>query len=343
MRIVIDAMGGDHAPQEIIKGAVEAAKESDIEVVLVGRAEEILRCMQGMGMENLPKGVEIANAAQVVDMEDEPTRVLREKKDSSMCVMLNMLRDGQADAAVSAGSTGALLTGATLIVKRVRGIRRAALSPVIPNDSGGCILIDSGANPDCSAEYLVQFAFMGAAYAKCVMGRERPRVGLLNIGAEESKGTALQLETYALLKKAGQLGKINFIGNIEARDVMMNAADVIVCDGFSGNILLKAMEGMGLYISGLLKKLFLKGIKNKLAALILKKDIYAMKKSLDYSEVGGSIFLGISKPVIKAHGSSNAHAIKCAVMQAEKAARSGVIKEITDALEDIKLLSDDAQ
>lgn len=343
MRIAVDAMGGDNAPMEIIKGAFAAAEELGVDVVLVGSTEEILRCMEKMGMGNLPKGVEIANATQVITMEDDPAKAVREKKDSSMSVMLNMLRDGEADAAVSAGSTGALLSGATLTVKRIRGIRRAALAPIIPNEHGGCILVDSGANTECSAEYLVQFAFMGSVYAKCVLECKNPRVALLNIGAEESKGTALHQETYRLLKIASENGKINFAGNIEARDVMMGKADVIVADGFSGNILLKAMEGMGLYIVGQLKKLFLKSLKNKLSALVLKKDIYSLKKAMDYEEVGGSIFLGITRPVIKAHGSSKANGIKSAIAQAAKAGSSDMIDEINASLEDIRLIMADAE
>ncbi|MBO4330700.1 MAG: phosphate acyltransferase PlsX [Oscillospiraceae bacterium] len=343
MRIAVDAMGGDNAPLEIIKGSFAAAAELGADVILVGAAEEILRCLEKMGVDNLPKGVEIANATQIITMEDDPAKAVREKKDSSMSVMLNMLRDGEADAAVSAGSTGALLSGATLTVKRIRGIRRAALAPIVPNEHGGFILVDSGANTECSAEYLVQFAFMGSVYAKCVLGCDKPRVALLNIGEEETKGTALRQETYQLLKTASERGKINFTGNIEARDVMLGKADVVVADGFSGNILLKAMEGMGLYIVGQLKKLFMKSLKNKLSALVLKKDIYAIKKAMDYEEVGGSIFLGITRPVIKAHGSSKANGIKSAIALAAKAASSEMVEEINASLEDISLLLTDAK
>lgn len=343
MKIAVDAMGGDNAPVEIIKGALDAAQEPGTEVVLVGSAEQILRCLDSMGIKNLPRGVEITNTTETVTMEDDPAKAVREKKNSSMAVILNMLRDGQADAAVSAGSTGALLSGATLVVKRIRGIRRAALAPIIPNESGGCIIVDSGANVDCSAEYLVQFAFMGAYYAKCMLGRDEPRVGLLNIGVEKGKGDALRQETYQYLTRAAHDGKINFVGNIEARDVMNGAVDVVVSDGFSGNVLLKAMEGMALYMSGQIKKIFFKNLRTKLGALLVKGEMGSFRKKMDYSEVGGSIFLGISKPVIKAHGSSNARAIKCAIAQAVTIASSNMIGEISGHIEDMKLSAENIQ
>lgn len=337
MKIIVDAMGGDNAPLEIIKGAVAAVEELKAEIILVGNGEEILRCIQKLGMNNIPKGIEIANASEVVEMEDDPSKAVREKKDSSMTVMLNMLRDGAAEAAVSAGSTGALLSGATLIVKRIRGIRRAALAPIIPGRKGGSVLIDCGANAECTPEYLLQFAYMGTAYAKYMFNIERPAIGLLNIGSEEHKGTELQKETYKLLKEASEQDKLNFIGNIEGRDVFEGRADVIVADGYSGNILLKAIEGTALYLTGELKRLFYKNIKTKLAALLIKNEIKDFKKKLDYGEVGGSIFLGIAKPVIKAHGSSDAKAIKSAIGQAMKIASTDMIKEISSRMDDMKL------
>jgi len=335
VKIIVDAMGGDNAPLEIIKGAVAAVEELKAEIILVGN--EILRCIQKLGMNNIPKGIEIANASEVVEMEDDPSKAVREKKDSSMTVMLNMLRDGAAEAAVSAGSTGALLSGATLIVKRIRGIRRAALAPIIPGRKGGSVLIDCGANAECTPEYLLQFAYMGTAYAKYMFNIERPAIGLLNIGSEEHKGTELQKETYKLLKEASEQDKLNFIGNIEGRDVFEGRADVIVADGYSGNILLKAIEGTALYLTGELKSLFYKNIKTKLAALLIKNEIKDFKKKLDYGEVGGSIFLGIAKPVIKAHGSSDAKAIKSAIGQAMKIASTDMIKEISSRMDDMKL------
>ena len=245
MRILVDAMGGDLAPKAAALGAIRAAQELGTEVVLVGRGEAILQCLKENGVETLPKGVEIANAEDVVDMHDDPAAVVRKRKDSSMVVGLRMLAEGGGDAFISAGSTGALLTAATLVVKRIKGIRRAAMGPVIPTKAGGgAVLIDCGANAECTPEFLLQFAFMGSYYAQKTLKLGRPRVGLLNIGTEDSKGGALQKEAYALLKKAGDAGYLNFIGNVEARDVPLGGADVVVADGFAGNVLLKGIEGM---------------------------------------------------------------------------------------------------
>ena len=213
MKIIIDAMGGDNAPEEIVRGAAQAAKEFGVSLVLVGRETEVRRCLADCGAEGAP-GITVVNASEVVTMEDDPSTATRLKKDSSLTVGLTLLHDGGGDAFVSAGSTGALLTGATLIVKRIRGIRRACLAPVMPNGDKGALLIDCGANAECSEEYLLQFAYMGSFYAKKLLGYESPRVALLNIGAEESKGTALQKNTYALLKQAGEAGRIRFVGNI---------------------------------------------------------------------------------------------------------------------------------
>lgn len=341
MKIVVDAMGGDKAPLEIVKGAIRAVEELDTDVILVGSGEEILRCIQSLGMNNLPKGIEIAHTSEVITMEDEPTMVLREKKDSSMGVSLRLLKDGTGDAMVSAGSTGALLSGATLLVKRIRGIRRAALAPVMPTDRGGSIIIDCGANAENTVEYLTQFASMGSAYAKCVLGRADPKVALLNIGEEPTKGDALHKEAYAELSKMKEHGMLNFVGNIEGRDILEGNADVIVCDGWSGNILLKGMEGVGLFILRELKSTFKKNLRTKLAAALVKKDIYDLKSRLDYSETGGSILLGISKPVIKAHGSSDANAIKNAIAQAVRCVSGGVVEEIAANVAEIKAAEDE--
>lgn len=333
MKIIVDAMGGDHAPMEIVKGAVRAVEELNTEVMLVGAAEAILRCVQDLGMENLPKGLEIANASQIVTMEDDPARAVREKKDSSMSVMLYKLRDGEGDAAVSAGSTGALLSGATLVVKRVRGVRRAALAPVLPTANGGTVLIDCGANAECTPEYLQQFAYMGDALARCSLGRQQPKIGLLNIGTEDTKGTTLQKETYALLMQDKAAGKLNFIGNVEARDVLSGVCDVLVTDGFSGNVLLKTMEGTAKYMSEGLKKVFYANLKSKLAGLLVKSGLSGFKKSMDYTEVGGTVFLGITKPVIKAHGSCDAKAVFSAIRQAVTLAGSDVTSRLSEMLE----------
>ena len=324
MRILVDAMGGDNAPDQIALGAIQAAKDFGCEAVLVGRGEAILQALKDQGIETLPKGVEIANADDVVDMHDDPATVVKKKKDSSMVVGLTMLKEGGGDAFVSAGSTGALLSAATLIVRRVKGIRRAAMGPQIPTKTGReCVLIDCGATADCTPEFLLQFAFMGSYYAEKVLGIENPRVALLNIGAEDSKGGELQKAVYPLLKQAGEAGKINFTGNIEARDVPLGGADVVVSDGFSGNILLKGIEGTALFMASMMD-MFKKNLLTKLAALLCMDGVKAFKKKMDYRETGGTALIGLNKPVIKAHGSSDALAIRNAIRQAIGAVEADV-------------------
>ena len=337
MKIIIDAMGGDNAPVEIVKGALQGQKRFGVDVVLTGDTTEILKALESCGESTLPKGVEIAHADEVVEMCDDPATVFRRKKNTSMGLGLNMVKDGKGDAFISAGSTGALLTGATLIVKRVRGIRRAAMAPLIPTSTGKAVLIDCGANADCTAEYLVQFAYLGSFYAQRVMGIEKPRVGLLNIGAEDSKGTDLQRETLALLREAGEAGHLNFIGNIEAKEAIKGGCDVIVTDGFSGNVMLKTMEGVGSLAGTALKGIFKKNLLTKLAALDVMPCLISFKAMMDPNKVGGTAFVGISKPVIKAHGSSNAEAIENAIGQAVQFAGSGIIADIESNIELMKI------
>lgn len=328
MKIILDAMGGDNAPRAAVEGAFLAVKEFGTEVVLVGREDALLEAVHTLGVRTLPPGVTIQNASEVVEVADNPATAFRDKKDSSLTVALTLLRDGGGDAVVSAGSTGALLSAATLLVRRVRGIRRAAMAPLIPTAGGKLVLIDCGANAECTPEYLVQFAFMGNDYARRALGLDAPRVGLLNIGAEPEKGTPLQQETYALLREAGDAGRIRFVGNVEARDALLGAVDVLVTDGFSGNIFLKAVEGTGLFLSGEVKKLFLKNVATKLSAFAMRSGLAAFKKLLDYREVGGTAFLGITKPVVKAHGSSDAYAFRSAIRQAAELAGSGLVEDI---------------
>ena len=320
MKIIIDAMGGDNAPLEIVKGALLGMEHWGVEVLLTGDTEAILRALRDCGHDTIPRGMEIVHTTETVEMCDDPSKVFRHKKDTSMGVGLTLLRDGKADALVSAGSTGALLAGATLITKRIRGIRRAAMAPVIPTTGGKAVLIDCGANAECTPEYLMQFAYLGSFYASRVLGLERPRVGLLNIGAEDSKGTDLQRETLALLRKAGEEGHLNFIGNIEAKEAIKGGCDVIVTDGFSGNILLKTMEGTAMFMSDMMKQMFYRNPLTMLGALLCKKGINGIRKTMDYRETGGSIVIGISRPVIKAHGSSDDAAIRGAIRQAIRAA-----------------------
>lgn len=330
MKIIVDAMGGDNAPRSNVEGSVKAVKELDVEVVLVGRGEEILACFKELGYDDLPRGIEIAHASEVVEICDNGAFAFKEKKDSSLTVGLNLLKAGGGDAFVSAGSTGALLSAATLLIKRIKGIRRAALCPLVPTAGGGALLIDCGATAEGTPEYLLQFAFMGAYYAEQVMGRPEPRVGLLNIGAEESKGTELQRETWKLLKKADEEGRLHFVGNVEAKEAVLGAADVIVTDGYSGNIFLKTMEGAGGFLAGELKKIYKKNLLTKLSALLVKDGIREFKRLMDAREVGGTALIGISKPVIKAHGSSDGYAIHNAIRQAKQFARSGIIEDIME-------------
>ena len=303
--------------------------------MLVGRGEAILKSLSALGLDTLPKGVEIANAEDVVEMTDDPANVVRTRRESSMVVGLRMLSEGAGDAFISAGSTGALLRAATLVVKRVKGIRRAALCPEIPTKTGSTLLIDCGANAECTPEFLAQFAVLGSIYAQRVQGKAQPKVALLNIGTEEGKGTQLQKATFAMLQKAQDMGILQFVGNMEARDVMSGQVDVLVADGFSGNVLLKTIEGTASFMSGMLKEMFGKNLLTKVAALFCRDGIAAFKKKLDYREVGGTMLLGISKPVVKAHGSSDARAIRSAVRQAMEAANGGMaaaLKEQVQAL-----------
>ena len=325
MRIIIDALGGDNAPDEIVLGAVQAAKEFQTEIVLVGRGEDILRGMKANGLDTLPEGVEIANAEDMVDMHDDPTQVVQQHKNSSMVVGLKMLADGAGDAFISAGNTGALLTAGTLLVKRIRGIRRAAFAPLFPTKA---VLIDAGANAECTPEFLMQFGCMGSLYAQKALGIAKPRVALLNNGTEDSKGDELHKQAYALLKKADENGLIHFAGNIEGRNVLLGEADVIVADGFSGNVLLKSIEGTAIFMSGMMKKMFKRNLFSKLGYLLCKPGVKEIKKMMDYRETGGSVLVGLNKPVIKAHGSSDARAIRGAVKQAIEAASSGFCEEI---------------
>lgn len=337
MRVIIDAMGGDNAPKAPVLGALRAKRELGVDITLVGKHEEIERYLDG------EKGVEIVDARDVITMEDDPSTATRRKKGSSMAVALTMLREGKGDAVVSAGSTGALLTGATLTVKRIRGIRRAALAPVIPNGGKGVMLIDCGANVECTSEYLLQFAFMGSFYSKHILGVASPKVGLLNNGTEDSKGGELQKQSYAILKKAGDEGRINFIGNVEGSSALSGEVDVIVTDGFTGNILLKGCEGMIKFLMGQLKGVFLSSTKNKLAALMLKSDFAKLKDMMDVNKIGGTALLGISKPVIKAHGSSNDEAVFSAIRQAVRFAQAGVIEEIENNIEYMRLATGETE
>ena len=333
MKVILDAMGGDLAPEAAVLGALDANRDFGAQVTLVGKSEEILEILRKSGCNNLPEGMEIAGAEDVVDMHDDPSKVIHQRKNSSMVVGLRMLAQEQGDAFVSAGSTGALLTGATLLVKRIKGIRRASMGPSIPNKKGGnTVIVDCGANAECTPEFLLQFGLVGSAYAKKRLGVENPKVGLLNIGTEDSKGTQLQKDAYALLTDAAQKGLLNFVGNVEARDVPLGAVDVVVCDGFSGNVLLKSIEGTAMFVGSLMKKMFKKNALSKLGYLLCSSGVKDMMKLLDYHEIGGTQLLGIQKPVIKAHGASDRLAFRNAIRQAMEAAENDITPELEEAL-----------
>ena len=340
MKIILDAMGGDHAPEAPVLGALQAVKDFDAQIILMGRGPEILDVLKKNGIEDLPDGVQIAHADDVVDMHDDPADAVRKKKNSSMMLGLRMLAEGEGDAFISAGSTGALLSGATLLVKRVKGVRRAAMGPSIPNKKGGkTVILDCGANAECTPEFLLQFALMGTLYAKKNMGIQSPRIGLLNIGTEDSKGGQLQKDTYALLTKAAQQGLMNFVGNVEARAVPLGEVDVVVCDGFSGNVLLKSIEGTAMFMGSLMKhKIFKRSVYSRVGYLFCRRGVNDVMKMMDYREIGGTPFLGIKKPVIKAHGSSDARAFRNAVKQAMEVAESDISAELEQGLAAMKEL-----
>ena len=330
MKIIIDAMGGDHAPQATVEGAVQAAEKYGCNIVLVGKQEEIDPILAGRCADKIT----VRHASEVITMEDKYSTAFRQKKDSSMTVGLNMLNTGEGDVLISAGSTGALLTGATLLNKRIKGIRRAALGAPVPQKTGGfALLMDSGANAECTPEFLLQFAYMGSLYMKTQYAIEHPRVALINNGTEEGKGDTLRHEAYDLLKKAHEEGRINFIGNMEGREVLSGAADVLVCDGFTGNVLMKTIEGTAGFIMKELKNIMYANLPSKLAALVLKPGLTRLKNMMDYKTIGGVPLLGVSKPVIKAHGSSDARAFCSACEQAMLFAHSGFISQVENNVE----------
>jgi len=333
MRIIIDAMGGDNAPEAAVAGACRAAAELGCDITLVGDEARVRALLP----EGAAERVRIVHAAETVEMEDKALSAVMKKRDSSMSVALKLLSEGEGDALVSAGSTGALLTAATLTVKRIRGIRRAALGPLLPTKRGQVLLIDSGANINCPAEYLLQFAYMGHFYMKDVAGVPSPRIALLNNGTEETKGTEALQEAHALLRAARDAGRLNFIGNMEGRDIFSGEADVIVCDGFAGNIALKTVEGTASFLMSHIKTVFTKNIFSKLAYLLVRGGLREMRKMMDYKEVGGAPMLGLTRPVIKAHGSSDEKAFVSAVAQAKSFAESGFIAHMSESIDEMTL------
>jgi len=322
VRIAIDAMGGDNAPQATVGGTLEAARTyPDVTFILVGDEQQIKQQIGTSPVGN----IEIVHTTEVIEAEDEPVRAVRRKKDSSMVVAARMVKEGQADGLVSAGNTGALMTCGLLVVGRVSGVERPALASVWPTMGGnGVLVLDVGANMDAEAQHLYQYAMMSNVYAKEVLGLDRPRIGLLNVGTEAGKGDKLRKEVYPLFEQ----GRFHFVGNIEARDAMNDVCDVLVTDGFTGNNMLKLVEGVGLGMFDQLKGIFLAGTLSKLAALILKPGLKAFKKKFDYKEYGGAPLLGIEGAVIKAHGSSDVRAFQMAIKQAQQFIAGNVLEQI---------------
>lgn len=331
MKVVVDAYGGDNAPREIVLGAVNAVKEEQgFNVVLVGKAEEIEALLTEFDADRTR--IEIVDARDVITNDDVPTEAIRRKKDSSLVKAFGVLSsDPQAEALVSAGSSGAVLTGGMLLVRRIKGVTRAGLAPVLPTVKGGLVtLVDCGANADCKPQQLVQFARFGVALAKSQMGIQNPKIGLLSNGTEDKKGNELTTQAFALLKEEKDL---NFVGNMEARELLSGDYDVVVSDGFSGNIALKACEGTALAFMSILKEGIMDGgIRAKLGYLLLKPVLKHVKKTMDYSGYGGAVLMGLRKIVIKSHGSSKAKSITASIKQAYALYANGTIKEIESAL-----------
>lgn len=330
VKILIDAMGGDHAPQAPIEGAVRAVKELDVDIVLVGDTAVIENELKKY--EYPKERIAIQHASEVITNHEEPARAVKTKKDASVVVAAKMLRHGEGDAMLSMGNTGALLTAGLLIVGRIKGIIRPALATILPTGQGPKLLLDAGANTNCKPENLVQFGIMGSVYMKNIHKIESPKVGLISNGEEEGKGDELTKKTYSLMKEA----PFNFVGNIEGRDVMEGTTDVMVCDGFVGNVVLKTVEGMGKVIGSMVKGMFSENIITKIGALFVMKGIKAFKKKMDYREYGGAPLLGCRQPVIKGHGSSDAKAVFNAIRQAKLFVATNVTEEISTILEEVK-------
>ncbi len=325
MKLAIDAMGGDNAPKEIVLGAMKAVDAfPDLSITLVGDEQKIKEHLKEHNR------IAIIHTDEVILGTDEPVRAVRRKKTASMVLAAQQVADGNADACISAGNTGALMAAGLFVIGRIEGIERPALSPTLPTIGGeGFLLLDVGANADAKPEHLLQYAIMGSIYSEKVRGIAGPRVGLLNIGTEEKKGNELTKQAFGLLKASN----LNFIGNVEARDLLEGAADVVITDGFTGNMVLKTLEGTALSIFKMLKTALMSSLKTKLAAAVLKPDLYQLKNKMDYSEYGGAGLFGLKAPVIKAHGSSDAQAIYSAVRQAREMVEKNVTGLIKSSIE----------
>ncbi|RDY24855.1 phosphate acyltransferase PlsX [Romboutsia maritimum] len=331
MKIVIDGMGGDNAPKSNVEGVVDAIKEYNVDLIVTGDKELLEKEFSNYEFDR--SKLEIIHTTEVIENEDKPVKAIRSKKDASMVIALRLVKEGKADAVVSAGNTGALLAGGLFVVGRIKGIDRPCLCPAMPNAKHGMTLIaDGGANADCKPRNLVEFAAMSNIYSKKVLGIENPRLALANVGIEEGKGNDLVKKSYEELKKLD----LNFIGNVEARDAINACTDIIVCDGFTGNILLKSVEGVAMSVMKLIKETILSSTKGKMGAMLIKSDLQKLKSFMDYAEYGGAPLLGVDGGVIKAHGSSNAKAIKNAINQGIKFAQGNVVEDIKEVVKKIE-------
>lgn len=330
LKIIVDAFGGDNAPLEILKGCAAAVAEYGVNILLVGAKEKIEKVANENNI--LLYHMDIVDAPEIISMEDDPADIMKEKSNSSMAKGLELLSNGEGEAFVSAGNSGALVMGATFIVKRIKGIKRCAFAPVIPKEKGFFMLIDSGANVECRPEMLQQFGMMGSIYMNKVMGVAAPRVGLVNVGTEEHKGGAFQREVYEQLKKS----KLNFVGNIEAREVPIDGADVVVTDGFTGNVMLKLYEGVATVLMDKIKEVLTQNIKNKIAAALILPEMKKLKAEIDYNEYGGAPIMGLRKPVFKAHGNSSANTFKNAIRLTIDYVNGNVADAISRALDDFE-------
>ncbi len=331
VHIYLDAMGGDNAPQAPVAGAIEALRaDRELSIVLSGDEAQLLPLLEDCS--DVRDRLTVEHTSEVISNHESPVMAVRTKKDSSVVRGMLAVRDKTADGFVSAGSTGAILAGAMFRLGRIDGIDRPALAPLMPHGKGYFLLIDSGANVDCKPEYLQQFAVMGDAYMRCVRGMGSPRVGLINIGTESEKGNALTKAAYPLLEQTD----VNFVGNVEARDITCDVADVLVADGFAGNVVLKFMEGMAMTMLGIIKKELMGSLRTKIGALLAKPAFRNVKKLMDYHEVGGAPLLGVKGAVVKAHGSSDGHAIACAIRQAATMTRGGVVQSIEESLQKLQ-------
>lgn len=327
--IALDAMGGDYAPAETVKGAVEAVKEHpEIKVILVGKEKEVKDELSQYTFNE--ENIEVVNATEIIDMGEVPTKAIREKKDSSLVVAMKLVRDEKADAVVSAGSTGAILVGGQLVVGRIKGIKRPALAPFVPSKKGFSLLIDCGANVDARPEHLLQFAQMGSVYFENVMGKKNPTVGIVNIGTEEEKGNQLVKETYPLLQECKG---INFVGSVEAREIPSGGTDILVCEAFVGNVILKFFEGLAKTFLGCIKEGIMKSLRTKIGGMLIKPALKGLLKTFDVSSQGGAPLLGLKGLVVKAHGNSKSSEIKTALCQCIAFKENSINEKIQDKIQ----------